>query len=62
MEIICHYYPGYGSVEKQFQVRYGKKKPVLSKSVPVSQEEMEKMKKDPDVLKPFENPKNLPVY
>lgn len=25
MEIYKHYYPGYGSVEKQFQARYGKK-------------------------------------
>lgn len=61
MEIICHYYPGYGSVEKQMQARYGKKTTIGKKAtiqpepLPVSQEELDRIKNDPDLLKGFEN-------
>ncbi|OGG34617.1 hypothetical protein A2363_02950 [Candidatus Gottesmanbacteria bacterium RIFOXYB1_FULL_47_11] len=55
MEIYKHCYEGYGSVEAKFQARFGKKAPVQPRSLPVSQEEMDKIKEDPDLLKGIEN-------
>jgi hypothetical protein len=55
MEIICHYYPGYGSVEKQFQARFGKKATIQPEPLPVSQEEIDKITNDPDLLEGIEN-------
>ncbi|MCX6793834.1 MAG: hypothetical protein NTY06_01895 [Candidatus Gottesmanbacteria bacterium] len=55
MEIYKHYYEGYGSVEAKFQTRFGKKAPVQPKPLLVSQEGIDKIKNDPDLLKGIEN-------
>jgi len=66
MEIYTHFYNTYGSVEEQFQARYGKKSTVEPKPIPVfqeiSQEELDKIKNDSDLLKVLDNPENKPVY
>ena len=60
MEIYHHYYPGYGSVEEQFQKRYGKKR-IDTSLKPLSQKDKEEIEKM-DVLRAFDNPDNKPVY